>query len=99
MFPQIRTIAHYTLLEALRNRLVWLLLLVALAGVGFSGFLEELALTEKRETQHIAAHKNTHHTHTPPTAFPPRRATCKVLLVEAPHRREGREGMCLVILF
>ena len=51
MFPQIRTIAHYTLLEALRNRLVWLLLLVALAGVGFSGFLEELALTEKREIQ------------------------------------------------
>ncbi|MEC5160285.1 MULTISPECIES: ABC transporter permease [unclassified Janthinobacterium] len=45
------TIAAYTLLEALRNRLLWLLLLAALAGVGLAGFLHELALTEGREVQ------------------------------------------------
>jgi ABC-type transport system involved in multi-copper enzyme maturation permease subunit len=44
-------IARYTLLEALRNRLIWLLALAALAGVGLSGFLNELALTESREIQ------------------------------------------------
>ncbi|HEV7817301.1 MAG TPA: ABC transporter permease [Janthinobacterium sp.] len=47
----ILTIARYTLLEALRNRLVWLLLLIALAAVGLSGFLGEVALTESRQLQ------------------------------------------------
>lgn len=51
MLKQIRTIAYYTLLEALRNRLIWLIVVVALAGIGISGFLNELALTEKREIQ------------------------------------------------
>jgi len=51
MFNQIRTIARYTLLEALRNRLIWLVVAVALIGVGLSGFLNELALTESREIQ------------------------------------------------
>lgn len=51
MLRQIRTIAYYTLLEALRNRLTWLVLLVALAGIGISGFLNEVALTESRQTQ------------------------------------------------
>lgn len=45
------TIARYTLLEALRNRLLWLLLLMALGAVGVSGFLNELALTESRQLQ------------------------------------------------
>jgi len=45
------TIARYTLLEALRNRLLWLLLVVALGAVGISGFLNELALTESRQLQ------------------------------------------------
>lgn len=45
------TIARYTLLEALRNRLLWLLLVVALGAVGLSGFLNELALTESRQLQ------------------------------------------------
>jgi ABC-type Na+ efflux pump permease subunit len=45
------TIARYTLLEALRNRLLWLVLLMALGAVGVSGFLNELALTESRELQ------------------------------------------------
>lgn len=51
MLKQIRTIAYYTLLEALRNRLIWLIAVVALGGVGLSGFLNEMALTEKREIQ------------------------------------------------
>jgi len=51
MFKQIRTIAHYTLLEAMGNRLIWLFATVLVAGIGFTGFLDELALTEKREIQ------------------------------------------------
>ncbi|MDO8702007.1 MAG: ABC transporter permease [Undibacterium sp.] len=51
MYRQIRTIALYTLLEALRNRLTWLIVLVALIGIGLSGFLNELALTESRQIQ------------------------------------------------
>lgn len=51
MLRQIRTIAFYTLLEALRNRLMWLIIVVALIGVGISGFLNALAITESREIQ------------------------------------------------
>ncbi len=50
IFP-ILTIARYTLLEALRNRLLWLLLLAAAGAIGLSGFLHELALTESRQLQ------------------------------------------------
>jgi ABC-type transport system involved in multi-copper enzyme maturation permease subunit len=45
------TIARYTLLEALRNRLLWLLLIMAAGAVAVSGFLNELALTESRALQ------------------------------------------------
>jgi len=48
---QIGTIAFYTLLEALRNRLMWLIIAVALIAIGISGFLNELALTESRQIQ------------------------------------------------
>ena len=51
MHRQIRTIAFYTLLEALRNRLSWLIALAALVGIGLSGFLNELAITESRQIQ------------------------------------------------
>jgi ABC-type transport system involved in multi-copper enzyme maturation permease subunit len=51
MIPASLTIARYTLLEALRNRLLWLVLLMALGAVGVSGFLTELALTESRQLQ------------------------------------------------
>lgn len=51
MRRQIRTIAFYTLLEALRNRLTWLIVAVALIGIGISGFLNELAMTESRQIQ------------------------------------------------
>lgn len=46
-----RTIAAYTLLEALRNRLLWVLAAAALGAVGVSGLLAELALTESRQLQ------------------------------------------------
>ena len=51
MIPAALTIGRYTLLEALRNRLLWLLLVMALGAVGVSGFLNELALTESRQLQ------------------------------------------------
>ena len=51
MNKQILSIAFYTLLEALRNRLMWLIVAVALIGIAFSGFLNELALTESRQIQ------------------------------------------------
>jgi ABC-type Na+ efflux pump permease subunit len=51
MSRQIGTIAFYTLLEALRNRLMWLVIAVALIAIGISGFLNELALTESRQIQ------------------------------------------------
>ena len=49
MLRQASTIAYYTLLEALRNRLMWLLGLVLLAAIGVSGFVGELALIESIE--------------------------------------------------
>lgn len=51
MPKQICTIAFYTLLEALRNRLSWLIVLVALIGIGLSGFLNALAMTESQQIQ------------------------------------------------
>jgi ABC-type transport system involved in multi-copper enzyme maturation permease subunit len=45
------TIARYTLLEALRNRLLWLLLLAACGAIAASGLLHEVALTESRQLQ------------------------------------------------
>ncbi len=51
MLSQICTIAYYTALEALRNRLMWLVALVALIGIGISGFLGELAITESSQIQ------------------------------------------------
>jgi ABC-type transport system involved in multi-copper enzyme maturation permease subunit len=45
------TIARYTLLEALRNRLLWLVLLLMAGAIAVSGFLNALALTESRELQ------------------------------------------------
>lgn len=51
MLRQASTIAYYTLLEALRNRLMWLLGLVLVIGIGLSGFLSDLAVTEQKETQ------------------------------------------------
>ncbi len=51
MLKQARTITYYTLLEALRNRLMWLLAVVVVVGIGLSGFLNELAVTESGQIQ------------------------------------------------
>lgn len=51
----ILTIARFTVVEARRNRLAWLAVLAALAGLGLAAFLGELALTESRATQAVLA--------------------------------------------
>lgn len=51
MLNQALTITFYTLLEALRNRLMWLVALAALTGIALSGFLQEIAITESRQIQ------------------------------------------------
>jgi ABC-type transport system involved in multi-copper enzyme maturation permease subunit len=51
MIHAVRTIATYTLLEALRNRLMWLQAAVVVIGLGLSGFLAEVAITESRQIQ------------------------------------------------
>jgi ABC-type transport system involved in multi-copper enzyme maturation permease subunit len=51
MYKQIRSIALYTLLEALRNRLTWLVLIIAIIGIALSGFMNALALTESKQIQ------------------------------------------------
>ncbi len=48
---QVRAIAGLTLLEALRGRLLWLVLLILLAGFGLAGLLGSLAITDTRGTQ------------------------------------------------
>lgn len=45
------TIAAYTLKEALRNRLLWVLGVLAAGAVGVAGFLGELALTDSAALQ------------------------------------------------
>lgn len=51
MLSPILTIARFTLLEAKRNRLSWLFVIVVFSGIAISGFLKELALTESVEIQ------------------------------------------------
>lgn len=46
-----RTIARYTVLEALRSRLLWLFVLAACGAAGLAGFLQQLALTESNAVQ------------------------------------------------
>ncbi len=46
MNRQVITIASYTLIEAIRNRLLWLLLVVLLIVFGLTEFIGSLALTE-----------------------------------------------------
>jgi ABC-type transport system involved in multi-copper enzyme maturation permease subunit len=49
--PSAFTIARYTVLEALRNRLLWLVLLVLAIGFGATLFLKQIAIAETREIQ------------------------------------------------
>jgi ABC-type transport system involved in multi-copper enzyme maturation permease subunit len=45
------TLAHITVLEALRERLLWLAALVVLAGAALAQFLHQVSITESREIQ------------------------------------------------
>jgi ABC-type transport system involved in multi-copper enzyme maturation permease subunit len=51
MFRHIFIIARYTLLESLRNRLLWLALTIACIAFGLSAFLGDVAITEHTKIQ------------------------------------------------
>ena len=51
MLRPILPIARYTLLEALRNRLLWLSLILVAAGLVFTQFLQQVAITESNQIQ------------------------------------------------
>jgi len=48
LYDPVRTIAGYTLVEALRNRLAWLLVAVLIGGFGLAEFTGALAITESQ---------------------------------------------------
>jgi ABC-type transport system involved in multi-copper enzyme maturation permease subunit len=49
--PIVASLARTTLLEAVRNRLVWLTVVIAVAAFGLAQFLNQVAITESREIQ------------------------------------------------
>ena len=51
MLRHILPIARYTLLEAVRNRLLWLTLILVAAGLAFTQFLQQVAITESNQIQ------------------------------------------------
>jgi hypothetical protein len=51
MFSKIFTISKFTIIEAVRNRLLWLSLLVVAISFGLVEFIGELAIAEHRVTQ------------------------------------------------
>ena len=51
MQRHILPIARYTLLEALRNRLLWLALILVATGLAFTQFLQQVAITESAQIQ------------------------------------------------
>jgi len=51
MFSKIFTISKFTIIESVRNRLLWLSLLVVAISFGLVEFIGELAITEHRVTQ------------------------------------------------
>ncbi|MBS4096330.1 MAG: hypothetical protein KGZ83_05765 [Sulfuricella sp.] len=51
MTAPIFPIAYYTLLEAVRNRMIWLVLVVVAASLGLGQFLHEIAITENAQIQ------------------------------------------------
>ena len=51
MLRHILPIARYTLLEALRNRLLWLALILVAAGLAFTQFLQQVTITESVQIQ------------------------------------------------
>ena len=50
-FDQVQAIAHYTLLEARRNHLLWVVVLTIFAAVALAGFLAQVAITETQQIQ------------------------------------------------
>jgi Cu-processing system permease protein len=51
MLQHILPIARYTLLEGLRNRLLWLALILVAAGLAFTQFLQQVSITESNQIQ------------------------------------------------
>ncbi len=51
MFSQIQTIAKFTIIESIRNRLLWLSLLMMVIGFVLVEFVGDLAITEHNATQ------------------------------------------------
>lgn len=51
MFSQVITISKFTIIESMRNRLLWLSLLVIAVSFGLVEFIGDLAITEHRVTQ------------------------------------------------
>src|SRR6266705_1216495 len=49
--PIVASLARATLLEAVRNRLLWLAVVVVVIAVGLAQFLNQVAITESREIQ------------------------------------------------
>lgn len=49
--PIVTSLARLTLLEAVRNRLLWLAVVVTAAAFGLAQFLNQVAITESREIQ------------------------------------------------
>jgi ABC-type transport system involved in multi-copper enzyme maturation permease subunit len=45
------TIAHHTLLEAARNRLLWIVVAMLVAALGLAAFLHQVAITEARQIE------------------------------------------------
>lgn len=51
MQRNVLTIAYYTLLEAARNRLLYLIALILVVALGFTLFLKQIAITESHDIQ------------------------------------------------
>ena len=51
MRRNVLTIAYYTLLEAARNRLLYLIALILISSLAFTVFLKQVAITETRDIQ------------------------------------------------
>lgn len=51
MISKIVTIAKFTIVESMRNRLLWLSLLITAVSFGMTEFIGDLAITEQRATQ------------------------------------------------
>src|SRR5437016_14601909 len=49
--PIVASLARAALLEAVRNRLLWLAVVVAVIAFGLAQFLNQVAITESREIQ------------------------------------------------